>query len=85
MELGTAATRNQRTERGADDRQDPPASRTPLPRPSTPGRIGTIVESEVMATSMHLVEANVQWRWFFGTSGDVLAALPTDCDLGGAG
>jgi hypothetical protein len=44
---------------------------------------GTIVESEETSSVMHLVEFDGQWRWFFGTSAEDLAALPTDCDLSG--
>jgi hypothetical protein len=47
--------------------------------------VGTIVQSEEVATSFHLVEVDGQWRWFFGVSRDALAALPTTCDLSGAG
>ena len=48
-------------------------------------QVGSIAESEEVATSMHLVEADGQWRWFFGASQEALAALPSDCDLGGMG
>ena len=47
--------------------------------------VGTIAQSEEVATSFHLVEVDGQWRWFFGVSRDALAALPTTCDLGGVG
>ena len=47
--------------------------------------VGTIVEVEEVSSSMHLVEADGQWRWFFGTSEEELATLPVDCDLRGGG
>jgi hypothetical protein len=47
--------------------------------------VGTIVDVDEVASTMHLVEADGQWRWFFGASEEALAALPVDCDLGGAG
>jgi hypothetical protein len=47
--------------------------------------VGTIADSEEIATSMHLVESEGQWRWFFGTSQEALAALSPDCDLASAG
>jgi hypothetical protein len=48
-------------------------------------KAGTITKEKNTASTMHLVEVNGQWRWFFGTSREALDALPTDCDLGGAG
>lgn len=47
-------------------------------------KVGTIAAVDEVPTSMHLVEADGQWRWFFGTSAEALAALPTDCELGGS-
>lgn len=43
--------------------------------------IGTIASTEEVPTSMHLVEAGGQWRWFFGVTRTALDALPTDCQL----
>jgi hypothetical protein len=48
-------------------------------------KIGTIAQAEEVETSFHLVEADGQWRWFFGVSREALDALPTDCELSGAG
>ena len=44
-------------------------------------KIGTLAATEEVPTSMHLVEAGGQWRWFFGVSRTGLDALPTDCLL----
>jgi hypothetical protein len=46
---------------------------------------GTIAKSAEVAATLHLVEVDGQWRWFFGESQEALTALPTDCDLGGVG
>ena len=48
-------------------------------------QVGTIVETEEVASTMHLVEADGQWRWFLGASQEAVAALPTDCDFDGMG
>jgi hypothetical protein len=44
-------------------------------------KIGTIAATEEVPSSMHLVEAGGQWRWFFGISRAGLDALPADCQL----
>jgi hypothetical protein len=47
--------------------------------------VGTITDSEEIASAMHLVESEGQWRWFFGASQEALADLSPDCDLAGTG
>ena len=44
-------------------------------------KVGTIAAAEETTATMHLVAADGQWRWFFGTSPESLAAMPTDCGL----
>jgi hypothetical protein len=48
-------------------------------------KVGTVAAAEEITSMMHLVEADGQWRWFFGTSREALDTLPSDCELGGAG
>lgn len=44
-------------------------------------KVGTIAAAEDIASTMHLVASEGQWRWFFGTNQEGLAALPTNCGL----
>jgi hypothetical protein len=45
-------------------------------------QIGTIAKSQPSTSTEHLVAADGQWRWFFGSTDADVAALDTSCDLG---
>jgi hypothetical protein len=47
--------------------------------------IGSVVKSETVDGTEHLVKKDGLWRWFFGTDPDSVANLTTECDLGAGG
>jgi hypothetical protein len=47
-------------------------------------QIGAKAAANPVTTTEHLVQADGQWRWFFGSSRASLAAMPTKCGLDAA-
>lgn len=45
-------------------------------------QIGSDASTQPVTSTEHLVQADGQWRWFFGLSRADVAAQATDCDLG---
>lgn len=43
--------------------------------------IGTSPDAKPTEASMHLVQVDGIWRWFFGGSAEGIANMPQDCDL----